>query len=146
MKVEPGAPVLIEGWGGDRPLRARVKYIEPAAFTKVSALGIEEQRVNIIAEFAEPMRKLGDGYRVDARLVLWEGKNVLKVPTSALFRDGGQWSLYTIEDGVAHRKHVTIGRMNPFEAEVAGGVEEGSEVIVHPPDNLVDGADVEMRQ
>lgn len=145
VKVEPGATVMIEGWGGDEPLRARVKYIEPAAFTKVSALGIEEQRVNVIAELVEPMAKLGDGYRVDARIVLWEGKNILKVPTSALFRDGSRWSLYTIEDGVAHRRPVKIGRMNPFEAEVTGGIQEGSRVIVHPPDKLSDGGDVEIR-
>lgn len=145
VKVEPGAAVMIEGWGGDEALRARVKYIEPAAFTKVSALGIEEQRVNVIAELVEPMAKLGDGYRVDAQIVLWEGKNILKVPTSALFRDGSRWSLYTIEDGVAHRRPVKIGRINPFEAEVTGGIKEGSRVIVHPPDKLSDGGDVEIR-
>ncbi len=146
VKVEQGAPVLIEGWGGDDPLRARVAYIEPAAFTTISALGVEEQRVNIIVDLAAPAAKLGDGYRVDAQITLWEGRNVLKVPVSALFRDGNQWGLFTVEDGTAHRKHVSIGRMNAFDAEVTGGLQEGSEVIVHPPDHISDGTGVEPRQ
>lgn len=145
VKIEQGASIMIEGWGGADPLRARVRYIEPAAFTKTSALGVEEQRVNVIAEFVAPAVKLGDGYRVDAQIVLWEAKRVLKVPTSALFRDGDQWRLFTVENGVAHRRPVRVGRMNPFEAEVSGGVNEGTVVVVHPPDNLTDGADVETR-
>lgn len=145
VKVEPGASILIEGWGGERPLRARVAYVEPSGFTKISALGVEEQRVNVIAELLEPAVKLGDGYRVEARIVQWEGTNVLKVPTSALFRDGEEWNLFTAEDGVAHRRRVKVGRMSSFEAEIISGLREGARVIVHPPDNVVDGARVAIR-
>jgi HlyD family secretion protein len=140
--IEPGGKIIIEGWGGKTPLRARVKYIEPSAFTKVSALGIEEQRVNVIAEFVDRPEKLGNGYRVDARIVLWEGNNVLKVPTSALFRSEGGWSVFVMRDGKAVRTAVEIGQRNAFEAEVTRGLKEGDVVIVHPSDKIVDGVGV----
>jgi HlyD family secretion protein len=143
VKIERGTPILVEGWGGERALAARVMYVEPSAFTRVSALGVEEQRVNVIAEFTEPTTKIGDGFRVNARIILWEGASLLIVPTSALFRVGNGWSLFVVREGKAHRVPVEIGRMNSFDAQVLGGVGEGDEVIVHPPDKVDDGARVD---
>ena len=97
VKVKAGMPVLLEGWGGERPLRARVRVVEPLAFTKVSALGVEEQRVNVIADFVDPPGALGDAYRVEARVVLWSGEDILKVPVSALFRRGESWNVFVME-------------------------------------------------
>ncbi len=143
VNLAPGIAVQIVGAEGEKPLRARVKYVEPSAFTKVSALGIDEQRVNVIAEFVDLPRNFGDGFRVDARIVLWEGERVLKVPTSALFRSAGKWSLFVVEDGKARRVGVEIGRRNAFEAEVTSGLREGAEVIVHPSDQIADGVSIE---
>ena len=94
VKVKPGMPVMLENWGGDQPLRARVRLIEDQGFTKVSALGIEEQRVNVIADFVDPPWPLGDDYRVEARIVIWEGRNILKIPASSLFRSGTEWAVF----------------------------------------------------
>lgn len=145
VKIKPGATVLLENWGGEVPLRARVRTIEPSAFTKVSALGIEEQRTNIIADFVDPPGPLGDGYRVEARIITWEVESALKVPSSALFRHGDGWSVFVVEDGKAVRRQVEIGHRSQIEAEVLTGIEEGAAVIVHPTNQLADGAKVEMR-
>jgi HlyD family secretion protein len=144
VKIKPGGTVMIEGWGGEKALRARVKYVEPSAFTKVSALGIDEQRVNVIAEFVDLDPRIGDGFRVDARIVLWESDGVIKIPTSALFRGDGGWSVFVIREGKAVLTPVKLGQRNAFEAEVLGGVPEGAEVIVHPSDKIVDGVMVEV--
>ncbi len=142
VKVRPGADVIIEGWGGPKPLRARVRMVEPYGFTKVSALGIEEQRVNVIADFVDPPANLGDGYRVEARIVIWESPDVLIVPGSALFREGEHWNAFIVKSGRAHRKSVEIGHRNALEAEVLGGLTPGEEVILHPPNDLKDDAPV----
>ncbi len=145
VKINPGAQVLIEDWGGAEPLEARVRVVEPSAFTKVSALGIEEQRVNVIADFLGSPGPLGDGFRVEARIVIWEGENVLKIPSSALFRQGDEWSVFVIEDGKALRRYAQVGHRSAFEVEILSGIEEGAQVILHPANEIEDGARVEAR-
>lgn len=142
VKVKPGDPVLVENWGGDTPLRARVRTIESSGFTKISALGVEEQRVNIVMDFVDPPSRLGNAYRADVRIIVWEGKDVLKVPTSALFRRGQQWSVFVVEEGRAHTRDVQIGHRNALEAEVLSGLNEGARVILHPGNQLANGTRV----
>ena len=142
VKISPGALVMIEGWGGPEALEARVRLIEPSAFTKVSALGIEEQRVNVVADLTTPSTALGDGYRVDGRIVVWSAGDVLKVPVSALFRRGESWSLFVVENGEAQLRDVEVGQRTSFEAEIKTGLEPGTEVIVHPSNQIADGTRV----
>jgi HlyD family secretion protein len=139
VNVKPGAAVYLEGWGGDHPLLARVRLIEPAGFTKISALGVEEKRVNVIADFVDSPDGLADGYRVEARVVTWEGQNVLKIPESAAFREGDAWRVFAIEQGRAHRKTLEIGHRNQTEVEVLKGLKEDEVVILHPSNQLKDG-------
>jgi HlyD family secretion protein len=145
VKVKPGAAMLLENWGGEAAMGARVRTVEPSAFTKVSALGIEEQRANVVADFVDPPGPLGDGYRVEARIIIWEAESVLKVPSSALFRHGDGWSVFVVENGKALRRDVEIGHRNQFDAEVLKGIEEGAAVIVHPTNQIADGARVGKR-
>ncbi len=145
VKVKPGATVSIEGWGGPKALRARVRMVEPYGFTKVSALGIEEQRVNVIADFLEPPAGLGDGYRIDARIVIWESPDVLIAPGSALFRDGDRWSVFVVEAGRARRRSVEVGHRTALETEIIRGLNPGEAVILHPPNDLKEGAAVAGR-
>ena len=145
VKVNAGAPVIIENWGGSAPLRARVRTVEPYGFTKVSALGIEEQRANVFADFVDAPDGLGDGYRVDARIVIWESPSVLKVPASALFRVRQEWNVFVIESGRARVLTVEVGHRNASEAEIVKGLSEGAEVILHPANDLKDGARVVLR-
>ena len=148
VRVARNARAIVEQWGGDRQLEARVRRIEPAGFTKVSALGVEEQRVNIVLDFADPAAastSLGDAYRVEVRIVIWEAPAVLKVPTSALFRDREKWAVYTIENGRARRVIVELGHQTGQEAEVTSGVSEGARVILHPGDTMTDEARVKER-
>lgn len=146
VKVKPGAEMLLENWGGEAPLRARVRTVEPSAFTKVSALGIEEQRTNIVADFVDPPGPLGDGYRVEARIIIWQSENTLKIPASALFRHGDGWSVFVVEGGRANRRPVEIGHRSQFEAEVLKGLDEGEDVIVHPTNQITDGAKVAKKR
>jgi HlyD family secretion protein len=141
VRVRVGARATIEQWGEDVVLDATVRRIEPAGFTKISALGVEEQRVNVVLEPTDPKAwaALGDAYRVDVRIVIWESSDVLKVPTSALFRDGEKWAVYAVRDGRAHRAVIEIGHQTPREAEVTAGLSEGTQVIVHPGDLVRDG-------
>lgn len=143
VRVEPGDRIIVEGWGGDRKLEGIVRYLEPSAFTKISALGIQEQRVNVIGMFSEYPDKLGDGYRVVARIVTWQGPNVLKIPLNALFREGEEWAVFVVENGEARTRIVTIDHRNEFEVEITGGLEEGEEVILHPSNRLSEGSSVE---
>ncbi len=145
VKVAPGMPVLIEGWGGEQVLRARVRRVEPYAVTKVSALGIEEKRANVIADFVDAPGNLGDGYRVTARIVVWQAERVLKVPASALFRCEAVWCVFVVDDARARRRVITIGQRNVNEAEVRGGLVEGDVVIRYPVNHLADGARVRLR-
>jgi HlyD family secretion protein len=142
VKVKPGMPVWLEDWGENRPLRAQVRTVEPSAFTKISALGVEEQRVNIIADFVDPPSPLGDGYRVEVRIVVWEREAVLKIPTSALFRRGQQWSVFTVENGKAWLRTVEVGQRNALEAEILSGLTAGEEIIRHPSSQLEGGVRV----
>jgi HlyD family secretion protein len=146
VKVSPGAKVFIEAWGGPKVLEARVRLIEPSAFTKVSALGIEEQRVNVIADLTAPSSVLGDGYRVEARIVVWHSDSVLQVAVSALFRTGEVWSLFVVEGGRAHLRQVEVGQRTSTTAEIKSGVEADAEVIVHPANEITDGTRVEPRE
>ena len=145
VSVQPGARVIVEHWGGGNPLEARVRLVEPSAFTKVSALGIEEQRVNVIADFTSPPGEratLGDGYRIEARIVLWESDSVLKIPSGALFQEAGEWSVFAVEAGRAALRKVTIARQNDLEAQIESGLAEGEEVIVYPSDRVESGVRV----
>jgi HlyD family secretion protein len=145
VRVRPGARAMIEQWGGETALAATVRRIEPAGFTKVSALGVEEQRVNVVLDFVdggEECASLGDAYRVETRIVLWEAPNVLKVPTNALFRDNTQWAVYVVSGGRARRTIVEIGHQTAQEAEVLDGLSEGARVIVHPGDLVGDGTHI----
>ena len=142
VKIKAGMPVRIEGWGGGTTLRAQVRTVEPFAFTKVSALGVEEQRVNIIADFVDPPGVLGDGYRVEARVVIWNADNVLKVPVSALFRDGEKWSVFVVEGERVRARQVEVGQRNDREAQIVAGLREGEIVVRHPSNALKDGARV----
>jgi HlyD family secretion protein len=148
VRVKPGSRALIEQWGGDVSLHATVRRIEPSAFTKISALGVEEQRVNVILDFEDPSAAcaaLGDAYRVEVRVVVWEDRNVLKVPTSALFRDGQQWAVYRVGQDRVERTRVEVGHQTGQEVEIASGISGGDRVIVHPGDTLKDGARVRPR-
>jgi HlyD family secretion protein len=149
VRVEPGQRVFIEAWGGGERLNGKVRRVEPFGFTKVSALGIEEQRVNVIIDFSDPperWRRLGHGYRVEPRIILAEGDNVLKVPRSALFRDGNQWAVFVDDDGKATLRQVELGLENGLEAEIRTGLEEGERVVLQPSDRVSDGMRVAERQ
>ena len=148
VKVQPGFPVLITGWGGDAALRGRVRLVEPAGFTKISALGVEEQRVNVLIDFdADPggAPKLGDGYRVEVSIIIWERHGVLKVPTSALFRAGETWAVFAVQDGRAVQTAIQVGQRNAIEGELLSGMAEGDDVIVHPGDTVAEGVAVTRR-
>ena len=141
VKVRPGSPALITDWGGVDALQARVERIEPSAFTKTSALGISEQRVNaIIALTAPPPDDLGHGFRVIANLITWSSDAALQIPVSALYRDGGDWAVFKMEDGHARVVPVEIGHMTDRHAEILSGLNEGDQVILYPGDALEDGS------
>ncbi len=146
VKIRPGNEVRLVHWGGTQPLSASVRVVEPAAFTKISALGVEEQRVNVIGDFrsesSEFESRLGDGYRVEAEIVVWDEENVLQVPTAALYREAAEWCVFTVQDGIAHRQVVQIGQRNQLMAEVLGGLEAGAEVVVYPSDLVAEGIPV----
>ena len=148
VKVRPGADVLIEQWGGDEPLSARVRRVEPSGFMKVSALGVEEQRVNVVIDFTDPAavaKLLGDGYRVEVRIVVWREANVVKAPVGSLFRRDTGWAAFVVENGVAHLRPVEIGQRNENEVQILKGVSAGQTLVLHPPDTLTDGMRVTMR-
>lgn len=149
VRVKPGMRVLVEGWGGAETLAATVRRVEPSGFTKVSALGVEEQRVNVLMDFdtaAEAWKRLGDAFRVEVRIVVWEAPSAVKVPTSALFRVGDTWAAYVVEAGRARRVLLELGQRTSREAEVLAGLTEGQTVVVHPGDLLVDGSRVVVRE
>ena len=147
-QITPGAPVEIDRWGGSELLRGHVRLIEPSAFTRVSALGVEEQRVNVVIDLDEPHERwasLGDGYRVEAHIVIWQAEDVLHVPASAVFRHDGGWAVYVIRDGIAKLNTVEIGRRTGLSTQVTDGLAVGDHVIVHPSDRVVDGIEVVTR-
>ena len=145
VRLRRGQRVLIERWGGDKPLEGRVRRVEPSGFTKISALGVEEQRVNVIIDLIEPpsvWRGLGDGFRVETRVVTWEETDVVKVPTGALFRSEEGWAVFAVVGGEATLTAVEIGERNPRGAQVLAGLDPGDEVVVYPSDSLEDGTSV----
>lgn len=143
VAIRPGAPMLLAAGGeGAGRWRARVRTVEPSGFTKVSPLGVEEQRVNVIGTLLDPPGALGDRFRVEAQIVLWEDDDVLKVPAGALFREGDGWAVFVVEEARARRRPVRLGHRNPDEAEVTDGLRPGETVIVHPSDAVRDGARV----
>ncbi|MEZ4696505.1 MAG: efflux RND transporter periplasmic adaptor subunit [Rhodothermales bacterium] len=147
-RIRPGMEVLFERWGGDEDLRGTVRRVEPVGFTKVSALGVEEQRVWTIVDFtSDPSlwQRLGDGYRVVAQFVVWESEDALHVPSSALFRSDGGWATYLLKDGRAEKTSVTVGRRSGLVVQIDGGIAEGDVVINHPPSDLEDGMRVSAR-
>jgi HlyD family secretion protein len=148
VRVSEGEPVLIDQWGGSHPLNGRVRRVEPSGFMKVSALGVEEQRVNVIIDLADSdgaKRQLGDGYRVEVRVVIWRDEAALKVPIGALFRRSEQWAAFVIDNDVAHFQIVQLGQRNDSEGQITGGLVEGQIVVLHPPDTLQDGMRVKIR-
>lgn len=139
VRVKPGDPVYVEDWGGDGVLRGAVRRIEPAAFTKTSALGIEEKRVNVIAMLEKPEPRLGDNFRVQAKIVTWRSERVLRVPVSSLFRGESGWALFVVEGGRAKIRKVKTGMRGADFVEVLSGISDGEQVIVHPPNELKEG-------
>ncbi len=149
LRIDEGAPVFIEEWGGSAVLNGRVSRVEPYAFTKVSALGVEEQRVKVMIDFVDPVedwRALGHGFRVQARIVIWRDDDVLKLPVSALFREGADWAVFVASnEGRAVLRKVEIGRRNGVEAQVLAGLSENEAVVLHPSDRIEDGVRIEQR-
>ena len=139
VKVAPGMKVQVEEWGGGEALSGVVRTVEPAAFTKISALGIEEKRVNIIVDLEEPEIKLGDNYRVQAKIILWRGDDIRQVPVSSIFRGDQGWNVFVIRNGKAARQPVAIGKRGTYYAEILDGLEEGDVVVIHPTNDLEDG-------
>lgn len=146
LRVEPGTPVLIDQWGGDHLLRAVVDRVDPEGETTVSALGVEEQRVTVVAHIVSPReqwKRVGSGYRVLARFIVWEDDDVLQIPTSAIFRTSdNEWAVFVIDGGRAVRQAVTIGQQSGLTAQILSGLEEGDEVIIHPGNDVEDGVRV----
>lgn len=145
--IAPGTRVELEQWGAGEPLEAKVRLVEPSAFTKVSALGVEEQRVNVVADILTPPEKrksLGDAYRIEGKIVMWEIDRTLKIPTGALFRQGADWAVLTFSEGFARLRKVQIGRSSGSEAQVLSGLQEGEKLILYPGDRIRDGQRVKV--
>jgi HlyD family secretion protein len=148
VDIRPGAPVRIDRWGGDSAITGHVHRVEPSAFTRLSALGVEEQRVNVIIDLDPPRSRwaaLGDGYRVEASIAVWQGDDRLMVPAGAVFRQGDDWATYVVEDGRAHLRRLQLGRRNNAAVEVLGGLRKGERVVLYPTDNVSDGVRAEVR-
>jgi HlyD family secretion protein len=147
VRVSPGDAVIIDAWGGGAPLDGRVQRVEPSGFTKVSALGVEEQRVNVIIDLvdAAAAKRLGDGYRVEVRVVLWREASTLRVPVGTLFRHGDSWAVFTVDDDRARTQAVELGQRNDTHGQILGGLSEGQRIVLHPPDTLTDGTHVTIR-
>lgn len=148
VRIAPGTRVLFDRWGGDKTLEGRVRVIEPTGFTKVSALGVEEQRVRVIADFVSPRaewRRIGDGYRVEARFVVWEAADILQIPASALFRHDNGWAVFVADAGRARLRPIEVGQRSGLHVQILSGLEVGTSVIVHPDDTISDGARLKPR-
>ena len=148
VKIAPGSRVILDRWGGEQPVEGTVRVVEPSGFTKISALGVEEQRVRVIVDFASPREawaRLGDGYRVEARFVLWEGKDVLQLPTSALFRQGEGWAAFVLDGRRARLTPVEIGQRAGLATQVLSGLKAGDAVVAHPDETIRDGVRVKPR-
>jgi HlyD family secretion protein len=149
VAILPGDAVEIDQWGGELPLQGRVRRIEPAAFTKISALGVEEQRVIVLislVDLPEAAKALGDRFRIEARIAVWHHDDVLVVPSGALFREGNAWKTYIFRDGKAQLGSIEVGHSDGRFTEILSGLRVGDEVLLHPPDNLKDGSSIQKRQ
>lgn len=148
VRITEGTPVELVQWGGQRTLRGRVRVVPPQGRTEVSALGVEEQRVDVAVDLVDPpsrWRRLGTGYRVVARFVIWADDDVLQVPQSALFRHDGGWAVFAVRDGRARRRPVEVGHRSGLQAQITEGLDEGTKVVTHPGEQLSDGRRVEAR-
>lgn len=148
VQIAPGTKVILDRWGGEGALEGVVRVVEPAGYTKVSALGVEEQRVRVIVDFASPRAawaRLGDGYRVEAAFVVWAAEAVLHIPVSALFRHDSGWAVYVVAQGRAQLRAVNIGQRSGLQAEVLEGLKVGERVISHPDDKVSPGRRVKAR-
>jgi HlyD family secretion protein len=148
IKLKPEAPVRISGWGGGT-VAGKVTRIDPAGFVKISALGLEEQRVRVVVDFTDPPEawgRLGHEYRVVVNAVAWSSTDVLKIPVTALYRKGEDWAVFRKSGRVAHATIVTIGQRNGREAQVLSGLDEGEEVILHPSDRVRNGVKIAPRE
>lgn len=148
VAIKPGDDVAIEQWGGEAPLKARVRRVEPAAFTKISALGVEEQRVMVLSDLVgapDTFKTLGDRYRVEVRVAVWHCPDVLVVPSGALFREGNKWKTFVFQNNEARLTPVEAGHSDGHLTEVISGLERGDKVLLHPPDNVKDGKGVTER-
>lgn len=148
IRIQPGARALVERWGGDGVLEARVRRVEPSGFTKISALGVEEKRVNVILELVTPHKNrsnLADGFRVETRIIVLEREDVVQVPAGSLFRHGDGWAVFRAENGRARIQPVDAGARNPATVEIAQGLAPGDHVIAHPGDKIADGVRVKPR-
>jgi HlyD family secretion protein len=146
VKIRPGAKVFVEHWGGDGELEGTVRLVEPSAFLKISALGVEEQRVNVIADFTSPFEQrqtLGDGYRIEARIVVDQATDVIKVPAGTLFPERGAWHVFRVAEGRAVLQQVEPGKSNGLETEILSDLDDGAVLILHPTDKIEDGARVQ---
>lgn len=140
--ITPGTPVELDQWGGGETLKARVRLVEPSAFTKVSALGVEEQRVNVVADLltpAEQRKNVGDNFRVEAHILVWEAADILKAPSGALFRVGNQWAAFVVRDGRARTQKIKPGRSSGVETQILEGIGENDTLILYPGDRIRDG-------
>lgn len=148
VKIAPRSRVILDRWGGAQPLQGTVRVVEPAGYTKTSALGVEEQRVRVIVDFTsqrDAWQRLGDGYRVEAVFVVWEAADVLQVPTNALFRHNSGWAAFVVQDGRARLRALQIGQRTGLRAQVLAGIKAGEQVVTHPDDKIRDGARVRAR-
>ncbi len=146
VAVAPGARVAIDDWGGATPLVGRVRLVEPSAFTRVSALGVEEQRVNVVVSLDDPPPALGDGYRVTARVLVWHDDDVLRAPVSAVFRSGDGWAVYVVDHDRARLRPVKVGHRGRLAVQVTGGLTAGEEVVIYPGERVRDGAELAPRR
>ena len=143
VSVTPGAKATIRDWGGSEPLSARVRQIDPGAFTKISALGLEEQRVPIVLDLVgEPPSVFGNDFHVNVAIVVWTGRDVLAIPSTALFRTGEDWAVFVVRDGKAHLQRVTVGRSDETRSVIEQGLNAGDEIVIQPSDALQDGSRV----
>ncbi len=149
VRIKKGGAVLFKRWGGEGTLTGTVRIVEPAGFTKVSSLGAEEQRVLVIADITSPpetWRLLGDGYRLEAHFVVWEGKDVLQVPASGLFRSGEEWAVFVEDNGKARQRTLEVGHRNGLTAEIISGLQEKERVVAHPDDSIKNGTSIRPRR
>ena len=144
VRISPGMPAMITDWGGSKDIRAQVRLVEPGAFTKISALGVEEQRVDVICDPTEPTDGLADAFHTNVRVIVWQGANVLRVPSSAVFRYQNEWAVFIVTSDRARRKIVQIGHRGTSDWEVTAGLDAGDRVIVHPGADIDDGVRVKI--